>query len=47
MAKSKGGGSKGGRTSRPAYPRNKPSTTGNKSGSGRSNKASSKTSKRK
>ena len=47
MAKSKGGGSKGGRTSRPAYPRNKPSTTGNKSGSGRSNKTSGKGSRRK
>lgn len=47
MAKSKGGGSKGGRTSRPAYPKNKPAKTGNKSGGGRSNKTSGKGSKRK
>lgn len=34
MAKSKGGSGKGGNTQ---YPQNKPSTTGNKSGGGRSN----------
>ena len=45
MAKSKGGGSKGSRPSRPNYPSNKPSTTGNKSGRGRSNNTSGKASK--
>ena len=45
MAKSKGGGSKGNRTSRPSYPNNKPAKTGNKSGGGRSNNTSGKASK--
>lgn len=40
MAKFKDGGSKGDRPSRPNYPRNKPSTTVNKSGGGRSNNTS-------
>lgn len=40
MAKSKGGGSNKG--SRPAYPANKPSKTGGKSGGGRSNNTPSK-----
>ena len=42
MAKSKGGGSKGGNTSRPNYPANKPSKSGNQSGGGRSNNTSGK-----
>jgi len=42
---SKGGNSKSGHTSRPSYPRNKPSTTGNESGRGRSNNTSGKTGK--
>ena len=37
MAKGKGGGGKGRGNSRPSYPANKPSKTGGKSGSGRSN----------
>ena len=37
MAKSKGGGGKSRGSSRPSYPANKPSKTGGKSGSGRSN----------
>ena len=45
MAKHKGGSSKGGGTSRPSYPRNKPATTGNKSGAGRSNNTSGKVGK--
>lgn len=43
MAKGKGGGkSRGG--SRPSYPANKPSKTGGKSGSGRSNNTPAKSS---
>ena len=42
MSKSKGGNSKGGNTSRPNYPANKPAKSGNESGRGRSNKTSGK-----
>ena len=45
MAKSKGSGQKAGRSSRPSYPANKPSTTGKESGGQRSNNTSQKSGK--